>query len=105
MVRYKLVEELEDFDFDKPMGYKHYIIQHKKHFARTMKENGQDLRFHTNKSEGSWAHLKHKMKRLYGTSNNLIASYVAEAVFRQNCRAKKWNFLEKLFDQMSKIYT
>jgi hypothetical protein len=90
--------------FGKPLGYKHYIIQHKKHFALTMRENGHDLRVHTNKSEGSWAHLKHKIKRLYGTSNALLASYIAEAVFRQNCRAKKWNFLEKLFDQMSKIY-
>jgi hypothetical protein len=58
-----------------------------------MKENGQNLRIHTNKSKGSWAHLKHKMKRLYGTNNNLIASYVAEAVFRQNCRAKNGTFL------------
>jgi hypothetical protein len=71
---------------------------------RTIIENNLPLRVHTNKSEGSWAHLKHKMKRLYGTSNDLIASYIAEAVFRQNYRAKKWNILEKLFNQMSKIY-
>jgi hypothetical protein len=69
-----------------------------------MKENGHDLRVHTNKSEGSWAHLKHKIKRLYRTRNALLASYIAEAVFRQNYRAKNWNFLEKLFDQMSKMY-
>jgi transposase len=90
--------------FGKPMGYKHYIICHKKMFARTIKENGQDLRVHTNKSEGSWAHLKHKIKRLYGTTNDLLASYVAEAVFRQNCRAKKWNILERFFNQMEMIY-
>lgn len=59
---------------------------------------------HTNKSEGSWAHMKHKIKRLYGTRNELLSSYIAEAVFRQNCRAKKWNILEKFFEQMSKIY-
>jgi hypothetical protein len=72
---------------------------------RTIIENELPLRVHTNKSEGSWAHLKHKIKRLYGTSEPLLASYIAEAVFRQNCRAKKWNFLEKLFDQMSKMYS
>jgi hypothetical protein len=48
--------------------------------------------------------MKHKIKRLYGTRNALLASYIAEAVFRQNCRAKKWNILEKLLSQMSKIY-
>lgn len=91
--------------FGKPMGYKHYIIQHKKTFARTVKEDGQLLRVHTNKSEGSWAHLKHKIKRLYGTRNELLASYVAEAVFRQNCRAKKWNYLERFMQQLSIVYS
>lgn len=90
--------------FGKPLGYKHYIICHKKTFARTVKENGIPLRVHTNKSEGSWAHLKHKMKRLYGTRNELIGSYVAEAVFRQNCRAKKWEFLRN-FSNKCQRYT
>jgi hypothetical protein len=73
-------------------------------FFRTILENGIPLRVHTNKSEGSWAHLKHKIKRIYGTNHNLLSSYIAEAVFRQNCRAKQWNILEKLFEQMSTIY-
>lgn len=94
-----------DKQFGKPMGYKHYIICHKKIFARTVKENRKSLQIHTNKAEGSWAHMKHKMKCLYGTTNVLLASYVAEAVFRQNCRAKGWSVLEKLFDQMKKIYS
>lgn len=88
----------------KPIGYKHYIMCYKKQFARTVQENDQALRIHTNKSEGSWAHLKHKIKRLYGTRNELLASYIAETVFRQNCRAKKWNYLEKFMEQLSVIY-
>jgi len=71
---------------------------------RTMIENGVPLRVHTNKSEGYWAHMKHKIKRLYGTSDNLLSSYIAEAVFRQNCRAKNWNYLQKFLEQMEQIY-
>jgi hypothetical protein len=69
-----------------------------------MKIEGKNLRVHTNKSEGSWAHLKHKIKRIYGTKNILLASYIAEAVFRQNCRAKKWNPMRKFFEELAFIY-
>jgi hypothetical protein len=100
----------------KPMGYKDYVICHKKQFAkyifinfpikffRTVIFENLPLRIHTNKSEGAWAHLKHKIKRIYGTKNQLLTSYVTEAVFRQNCRAKKWNILSKLFEQISVFY-
>jgi len=43
---------------------------------------------HTNKCEGLNSHLKHKLKRIRGTRTNLVDGYLAEAVFRQNCRAR-----------------
>ena len=69
------------------------LIRHKKKtgggFSKILKmEDGTELNINTNKCEGLWAHLKHKTKRIYGTSTNLTDSYMMEALFRQNARAR-----------------
>ena len=69
------------------------LIRHKKKtgdgFSKILKmEDGTELNINTNKCEGLWAHLKHKAKRIYGTSTNLTDSYMMEALFRQNARAR-----------------
>ena len=49
------------------------LIRHKNKtgggFSKIVKmEDGTELNVNTNKCEGLWAHLKHKTKRIYGTS-------------------------------------
>jgi hypothetical protein len=61
--------------------------------------DGSVLNVHTNKCEGLWAHLKHKTKRIYGTSTNLTDSYMQEALFRLNTRARG----EKIMEAFVKI--
>ena len=69
------------------------LIRHKKKtgggFSKILKmEDGTELNINTNKREGLWAHLKHKTKRIYGTSTNLTDSYMMETLFRQNARER-----------------
>jgi hypothetical protein len=84
--------------------FTHYLIKHKEAYARwvdiedpalaaslglvTNSEGHRWLRVHTNKCEGLNAHLKHKLKRVRGTSLQYVDGYVAEAAFRQNSRAR-----------------
>ena len=72
---------------------RHMLIRHKKKtgggFSKILKvDDGTEINVNTNKCEGLWAHLKHKTKRIYGTSTNLTDSYMLEALFRQNARAR-----------------
>uniref|UniRef100_A0A915DIT2 Uncharacterized protein n=1 Tax=Ditylenchus dipsaci TaxID=166011 RepID=A0A915DIT2_9BILA len=62
------------------------------------------LRVHTNKVEGFWSHVKHKIKPIRGTSEPLKSFYIDDAVFRQNCDAENNNMLELFFERISMIY-
>ena len=66
-----------------------------------MEIDGEELRVHTNKCEGLNAHLKHKLKRIRGTSRRYVEGYLAEAVFRQNSRAMKESPFEAFLDMIS----
>ena len=73
--------------------FQNMLIRHKRKtgggFSKIVKlEDGTKMNVNTNKCEGFWAHLKHKTKRIYGTSTNLTDSYMMEALFRQNARAR-----------------
>jgi len=82
-----------------------HLIKHKKTtgggFARTVVIDGEELRVHTNKCEGLNSHLKHKIKRLRGTSRQNVEGYLAEAVFRMNVTALKSNVFESFIDLLS----
>uniref|UniRef100_A0A1I8B7A7 DDE_Tnp_IS1595 domain-containing protein n=1 Tax=Meloidogyne hapla TaxID=6305 RepID=A0A1I8B7A7_MELHA len=90
--------------------YKHMLIRHKKQtgggFSKVIAmEDGTVLNVNTNKCEGLWAHLKHKTKRIYGTTTKLLNSYMMEALFRQNTRAKKENIFCAFYIETSKDYS
>lgn len=103
-------------------GYRHFVIRHKKAtgggFARWVnlkddlemaarlgvERNSKGnywLRVHTNKCEGLNAHLKHKLKRIRGTSRRYVEGYLAEAVFRQNSLALLMTPFEAFLDLIS----
>lgn len=88
-------------------GFQHHIIRHKKAtgggFARTVEINDEELRVHTNKCEGLNAHLKHKLKRLRGTSRRHVEGYLAEAVFRMNSRASNLTPFEAFVRMISSL--
>lgn len=89
--------------------YKHLLIRHKKDsggsFAKSMLlPDGSKLRIHTNKCEGLWSHLKHKIKKIRGTSKSLLQSYISEGVFRMNIRASKSNIFQSFLCCMSEYY-
>ena len=98
---------------------KHFLIKHKKEtgggFARwvNLKEDPQLaaaygiernskgsywLRVHTNKCEGLNSHLKHKVKRLRGTSRRNVMGYLGESVGRMNATALKMSSFEFFAD-------
>jgi transposase-like protein len=98
---------------------KHFIIRHKKAtgggFARWVLLNDDPqlaaslgvrqcstgnywLRVHTNKCEGLNSHLKHKMKRIHGTSRRNVPGYLSEAVLQMNARANKVTPYEQFVD-------
>src|SRR4051812_9465092 len=89
--------------------YKHLMIRHKKKtgggFARWVKiprrrviGHSTWLRVHTNKCEGMWELMKHKIKRLRGTSEAHLQGYISEAIFRMNTNAMKMNVFEHIID-------
>ena len=85
------------------------LIRHKKKtgggFSKILKmEDGTELNIDTNKCEGLWAHLKHKTKRIYGTSTNLTDSYMMEALFRQNARAREETVASAFLKILKKNY-
>uniref|UniRef100_A0A915EBB9 ISXO2-like transposase domain-containing protein n=1 Tax=Ditylenchus dipsaci TaxID=166011 RepID=A0A915EBB9_9BILA len=87
------------------VGYKHLTICHKNQFVRTIIEEGIPFKVHTISAKGQWAHMKHKVKRLYGTSDLLVASYVQEAVSVRIVVQEKWDFLTKFVAQISGIWS
>lgn len=67
----------------------HRMVKHKETFCETIeREDGTILKIHTNKEEGLHAHLKAKMKRIFGTCVDNVEGYVAEEVFKLNARAR-----------------
>lgn len=89
--------------------YRLMLIRHKKKtgggFSRVVKmEDGSELNVNTNKCEGLWCHLKHKTKRIYGTSTNLTDSYMMEALFRQNTRASKESISNAFVKKLKEKY-
>ena len=66
-------------------------------------EDGTELNVNTNKCEGLWAHLKHKTKRIYGTSTKLTDSYMMEALFRQNARTRGETIVNAFVKKYKKI--
>jgi hypothetical protein len=66
--------------------------------------DGADFNVNTNKFEGLWAHLKHKTKRIYGTSIALTESYMHEQLFRMNARAKEQTIIEAFVKIIRKNY-
>ena len=89
---------------------RHMLIRHKKKtgggFSKVVQmEDGTELNVNTNKCEGLWAHLKHKTKRIYGTSTNLTDSYMMEALFRQNARARGETVASAFLKMLKKNYS
>jgi hypothetical protein len=89
--------------------YTHMLIRHKKKtgggFSKkvTLKD-GTKMNVNTNKCEGLWAHLKHKTKRIYGTSSKKRDGYLYEALFRQNARADGKSVCEAFVDLLRENY-
>ena len=98
--------------------FQQFTIKHKEAYARwvdiedpelaaslgiaTNSEGHRWLRVHTNKCEGLNGILKHKLKRIRGTSLRHVDGYLAEAVFRQNARAKKYSsFLDAFVTEIA----
>jgi hypothetical protein len=89
--------------------YQHLLIRHKKKtgggFSKIIKlADGAEFNVNTNKCEGFWAHLKHKTKRIYGTSTALTESYMHEQLFRMNARAKEQTIIEAFVKIIRKKY-
>jgi hypothetical protein len=85
------------------------LIRHKKAtgggFSKMVEmDDGTVLNVNTNKCEGLWAHLKHKTKRIYGTSTSLTNSYMHEALFRQNARASGKTIMDAFVDVLKSKY-
>lgn len=89
--------------------YEHCLICHKKAtgggFSKiiTLKD-GSEFNVNTNKCEGLWAQLKQKTKRIHGTSTNLTDSYMMEAMFRQNVRARGENLFDAFVELLRNKY-
>jgi hypothetical protein len=67
--------------------------------------DGTEMNVNTNKCEGLWAHLKHKTKRIYGTSSGKRDEYLYEALFRQNARAAGLSVPEAFVNLLRKSYS
>jgi hypothetical protein len=50
--------------------------------------DGRIFHVHTNKQEGLHSHLKHKMKKIFGTCTDHVDGYIAEAILRLNASAE-----------------
>lgn len=89
--------------------YTHMLIRHKKQtgggFSKKVTLNdGTEMNINTNKCEGLWAHLKHKTKRIYGTSSGKRDGYLYEQLFRLNARAASKSVSEAFVDLLSENY-
>uniref|UniRef100_A0A915EJZ5 Transposase n=1 Tax=Ditylenchus dipsaci TaxID=166011 RepID=A0A915EJZ5_9BILA len=85
-MRFFLVDQhalCETLQFDRLRLRKLFLMSPKED---SVDQQNKRLRVHTNKVEGFWSHMKHKIKRIRGTSEKLKSAYVGEAVLRQNCR-------------------
>ena len=51
-----------------------------------------DDEVHTQNVENMWHHAKHKLKRQYGTTQDLLESYLYEHMWRKHCSNKKTIF-------------
>ena len=65
--------------------YMHDAINHRLHFVDPVNPE-----IHTNTIEGMWAHAKRKLRRQYGTSRTLFASYLDEFMWRWNTGPNKF---------------
>jgi hypothetical protein len=72
--------------------------------ARSVLRLRSGLVSNTNKCESLWSHLKHKTKRIYGTSLKLTQSYVWEQLFRQNTREKEQTIIDAFLKRIRKNY-
>ena len=61
--------------------YTHDVIVHQRNFV-----SPQDESVHTQNIENTWQRAKRKLKRQYGTSEELFPSYISEFLWRNKFR-------------------
>lgn len=76
-------------------NYQHLSVNHRLHFR------DPNTGVHTNLIEGTWAHAKRKIRKMYGTSNDLHSSYLSEFVWRRKFPERQF---EHMVHQISEFY-
>ncbi|CAK5086900.1 unnamed protein product [Meloidogyne enterolobii] len=67
-------------------------------------EDGSILNINTNQCMDLWIHLRQKIVRISGTSAKLSDSYMMEALFRINAKARRESFCNAFIKNLNKKY-
>lgn len=65
--------------------YDHQVVIHQRNFV-----NPENLSIHTQNVENMWMRIKSKMKKQFGTSDNLFPSYLEEFMWRNKFSSDKF---------------
>ena len=82
--KFSSYQNIEEWDYG---AYTHSTIIHRRNFV-----DPNDSNIHTQNVENLWMRLKKKLRRLNGSSKNLIGSHICEFIWR-NLEIDKKNIL------------